>query len=54
MISYSRNASSYFFLKIFVKKKEKKERFLVYEEYPPNLKLGSPKSAQLVIQNAAI
>jgi hypothetical protein len=36
------------------KKIKKKERFLDYEEYPPSFKLGSPKSAQLVIQNASI
>jgi hypothetical protein len=33
--------------------KKKKERVLDYEEYPPNLRLESPKTAQFVITNAS-
>ena len=36
------------------KKKRKRGGFLDYEEYPPRFRLASPKSAQLVIQKAAI
>jgi len=39
---------------MLLEKKEKRMKFLNYEEYPPSFKLGSPRSAQLVIQNAAV